>query len=205
MSSLVTSTSTTAASAPEAAVTMLRVYCSWPGASPMMNLRLRRGEVAVRDVDGDALLALGRQAVGEQRQVGLAAARCTPAELVLQHGLLSTSRRPISVLLPSSTLPQVMKRSARMVVRPCTRRGGLAVGRGPSEIPVLLALFHRGVGGLVVHAGGAALADVDVSVSATTSAALAAGLSTGQVQVMSPTVRKRTVRGLDLLARPRAA
>ena len=29
----------TAASALEAAVTMLRVYCSWPGASPMMNLR----------------------------------------------------------------------------------------------------------------------------------------------------------------------
>ncbi len=28
------------------------------------------GEVAVRDVDGDALLALGAQAVGEQRQVG---------------------------------------------------------------------------------------------------------------------------------------
>ncbi|CKV27153.1 Uncharacterised protein [Mycobacterium tuberculosis] len=38
--SLVASTSTTAASAAEAAVTMLRVYCSWPGASPMMNLRL---------------------------------------------------------------------------------------------------------------------------------------------------------------------
>ena len=37
--SLVASTSTTAASALEAAVTMLRVYCSWPGASPMMNLR----------------------------------------------------------------------------------------------------------------------------------------------------------------------
>ena len=38
-SSLVASTSTTAASALDAAVTMLRVYCSWPGASPMMNLR----------------------------------------------------------------------------------------------------------------------------------------------------------------------
>ena len=37
--SLVASTSTTTASAAEAAVTMLRVYCSWPGASPMMNLR----------------------------------------------------------------------------------------------------------------------------------------------------------------------
>ena len=40
-SSLVASTSTTAASLPAAAVTMLRVYCSWPGASAMMNLRSR--------------------------------------------------------------------------------------------------------------------------------------------------------------------
>ena len=30
---------------------------------------LGRGEVAVGDVDGDALLALGPQSVGEQRQV----------------------------------------------------------------------------------------------------------------------------------------
>ncbi len=29
----------TAASAVEAPVTMLRVYCSWPGVSAMMNLR----------------------------------------------------------------------------------------------------------------------------------------------------------------------
>jgi hypothetical protein len=36
-------------------------------------LALRRGEVAVGDVDGDALLPLGPQAVGEQRQVGLLA------------------------------------------------------------------------------------------------------------------------------------
>ena len=35
----------------------------------------RRREVAVGDVDGDALLALGPQAVGEQRQVGGVAAR----------------------------------------------------------------------------------------------------------------------------------
>ena len=39
VSSFVMSTSTTAASLPAAAVTMLRVYCSWPGASAMMNLR----------------------------------------------------------------------------------------------------------------------------------------------------------------------
>ena len=46
----------------DAAVTMLRVYCSWPGASAMMNLRMRGREVAVRDVDRDALLALGGRA-----------------------------------------------------------------------------------------------------------------------------------------------
>jgi hypothetical protein len=33
------STSSTATSAVDAAVTMLRVYCSWPGLSAMMNLR----------------------------------------------------------------------------------------------------------------------------------------------------------------------
>ena len=38
----------------------------------MMNLRLRRREVAIGDVDGDALLALGAQAVGEQREIDLA-------------------------------------------------------------------------------------------------------------------------------------
>ena len=52
---------------------MLRVYCSWPGASPMMNLRRGGGEVAVGDVDGDALFALGAQTVGQQRQVDVLA------------------------------------------------------------------------------------------------------------------------------------
>ena len=39
-----------------------------------MPLPLRRREVAVRDVDGDALLALGLQAVGQQGEVDLAGA-----------------------------------------------------------------------------------------------------------------------------------
>jgi len=54
---------------------MLRVYCTCPGVSAMMNVRC---EVAVGDVDRDPLLALGAQAVDEQRQVdhaGAAAAR----------------------------------------------------------------------------------------------------------------------------------
>jgi hypothetical protein len=57
----------------EAPVAMLRVYCSWPGVSEMMNLRFARREIAVGHVDGDALLALGLQAVHQQGQVQLLA------------------------------------------------------------------------------------------------------------------------------------
>ncbi len=59
-----------ARSAVDAPVTMFLVYWMWPGVSAMMNLRLRGGEVPVGDVDRDALLPLGPQAVGEQREVG---------------------------------------------------------------------------------------------------------------------------------------
>ena len=52
-----------------APVTMLRVYCSWPGRVGDDELAPRRGEVAIGHVDGDALLALGLQAVGEQGEV----------------------------------------------------------------------------------------------------------------------------------------
>src|SRR5690606_26898646 len=46
-----------------------------------------RGEVAVRDVDGDALLALGPQTVGDEREVDLRPAAARPAEgLVLIVG-----------------------------------------------------------------------------------------------------------------------
>jgi hypothetical protein len=54
----------------------------------------RGGEEAVGDVDGDALLALGRQAVDQQREVELAAARTELAriggelrQLVIEHHL----------------------------------------------------------------------------------------------------------------------
>ena len=48
---------------------MLRVYCSWPGRVGDDELAQRRGEIAVGDVDRDALLALGDEAVGQQRQI----------------------------------------------------------------------------------------------------------------------------------------
>jgi hypothetical protein len=73
-------------------------------------------EVAVGDVDGDALLALGAQAVGEQGQVGrveapVAADALDGRELVARTDLVSCSSRPTSVDFPSSTLPAVASRS----------------------------------------------------------------------------------------------
>ena len=73
-------------------------------------------------------------------------------------------------------------------------------------LPAAIAAYARGQGLICPAASGPeaawAAADIDilaprslivtVSVSATTSAGDAAALSTGQVQVMSPTVRKRT-------------
>ncbi len=55
-------------------------------------LAARRGKIAVGDVDGDALLALGAQAVGEQRKIDGAAGAIDLAllhggELVLEDGL----------------------------------------------------------------------------------------------------------------------
>ena len=75
----------------------------------------RSREVAIGDVDRDALLALGAQAVGQQRQVDLAVAAAAAG--LLDGGSWSSkmpfesnSRRPISVLLPSSTDPAVENR-----------------------------------------------------------------------------------------------
>src|SRR6185369_576134 len=76
-------------------------------------------------------------------------ARATAASWSSKMARVSWSRRPISVLLPSSTLPAVMKRS--------TPRSNSSTAM--LEVPFLLAPFHGGLGGLVVHARGAALGD----------------------------------------------
>ncbi len=48
---------------------MLRVYCSCPRRVGDDELALVGGEVAVGNVDGDALLALGGEAVDQEREV----------------------------------------------------------------------------------------------------------------------------------------
>jgi hypothetical protein len=54
----------------------------------------RRGEVAVGDVDGDALLALGAQAVGQTAEVELAVAPAEVVELVGEDRLGIVQQAP---------------------------------------------------------------------------------------------------------------
>ena len=143
------SMSTSARSAVDAPVTMLRVYCTWPGRVGDDELAARRREVAVRDVDRDALLALGAQAVGEQREVRVveapvAARALDRLELVLED-LLGVEQ-------------QAPDERALAVV---DRARGREAEQSPSwlEVPLALAVFHGGFGELVVGAGRAALGD----------------------------------------------
>src|SRR5664279_1241431 len=82
-------------------------------------------------------------------------ARAIAASWSARMPRLSNSSRPMSVLLPSSTLPAVMKRSTP---RSSSSSGG--VRAFISEISFALAPFHRRIGSLVVHARGASLGDV---------------------------------------------
>ena len=66
-----------------------------------MNLRLSRREIAVGDVDGDALLALGRQPVDQQREVESLALRAVPPAVGLQRRELVVEDLPRLVQQPA--------------------------------------------------------------------------------------------------------
>ena len=121
-------------------------------------------EVPVGDVDRDALLALGAQTVGEQRQVDrVAAAVAADAfdgrKLVRENRLgvvqQPADQRGLAVVdgAGRGQAQQVVPRSAGLEVR-VRRRVSAA-----SEVPLALAVLHRGLGHPVVGAGGAALGE----------------------------------------------
>ena len=140
-----------------------------PGAVGEDEGAVGRGEVAVGDVDRDALLALGAQAVGEQRQVGVPsrppAARPRPGldgvELVGEHRL-GVVQQPAD----EGGLAVVDRAGGGEAEEPAVAqrvgRGGVRGVRGSwcsSEVPLLLAVLHGRLGDAVVGAGGAALGE----------------------------------------------
>jgi len=65
------STKSTATSQFDAPVAMFRVYCSWPGVSATMKARRGGDEIAVGDVDRNALLALRLKPIKQQCKIDL--------------------------------------------------------------------------------------------------------------------------------------
>src|SRR6267143_2131536 len=85
-------------------------------------------------------------------------ARATAASWSSNIARVSCSSRPISVLLPSSTLPAVMKRNTP---RSSTDSGFRSISPSKliSEVSLLLAPLHGGFRSLIVHARRPALGD----------------------------------------------
>jgi hypothetical protein len=107
-------------------------------------------EVAVGDVDGDALLALGLQAVGEQRQIDRRLAALFDGlrdgrELILEDGFRVVQQATDEGALAVVTEPAVMKRSELLCSCWCRQAGCPfdQVRDVPSEVPLLLLLLHR--------------------------------------------------------------
>ena len=139
------------------------MYCSWPGRVGDDELAPLGREVAVGDVDRDALLALGGQAVEQQREVELVALRCRPVfesrfergELVVedQLGLVEqpADQRALAVV---DAAAGDEAQQALVLVR--AQVGVDVLGRerrrGASEVALLLLLLHRAALVVVDHA-----------------------------------------------------
>ena len=110
-------------------------------------------EVAVGDVDRDALLALGAQAVGEQREVDARRARRR------SRARPTCGRRTRAGRRGSPSSRAAGGRPGSTCRRRRSRRWRSGTVRRSSEVPVLLAVLHGGLGDAVVGAGRAALGE----------------------------------------------
>ena len=94
---------------------MLRVYCSCPGQSATMKLRFGGREIAIGDVDRDALLALGGEAVDQQARSRSASPRVPTACAVLGQ------RRHLVVEHLSAVVEQAARSASTCRHRRCRR------------------------------------------------------------------------------------
>ena len=136
----------------------------------MMNERRGRGEVAVGDVDRDALLALGAQAVGHLREIDLGV-----GDLVGHEGLGVVEQPPDQRRL--AVVDGAGGREAQQIRRltqkyPSRLRSSIAASEARSSARVCPRSVRR-----------------VAAVSAITASTSAASDSTAPVIVMSPTVR----------------
>ena len=117
-----------------------------------MNFRFGRGEVTVRHVNRDALLAFGAQAVGEVRQIDLAAAGDVGGSFQRFDLIFHQRLRVVEQSADERGLA-VVHRAAGVEAQ--NFMGCCVWGMNHSEISGFLAVLHRGFAGLVVGAGAA--------------------------------------------------
>ena len=124
------STSTSARSAVDAPVAMLRVYWMCPGQSAMTNFRWGVAAFRVRDIDRDALFPLRTQAVGDEREIDLA--QPAPFRRRLYGGDLIVEELPCVEEQPADRVCSFRRRpirSWRTAAGPWCRRKVGAAGR----------------------------------------------------------------------------
>ena len=146
----------------------------------------RRDERAVGDVDRDPLLALGAQAVGEQREVDVAVAAALRRLLdvleLVGEDLLRVVEQPADQRR-LAVVDRARRDEPEQLGRPCSC----------SEVANALPVLHRRLADAVVGARLAALRDPRRrDLGRRPPRASARPDATAPVQLMSPTVRKRT-------------
>src|SRR3954454_6338447 len=151
------STRTMARSAVDAPVTMLRVYCTWPGVSARMN---ERRAVAKYRYATSIVIPCSRSARRPSVRRERSSAPSRPwrsSSWSARIALASWSRRPISVDLPSSTEPAVARRSRS---DRATDAAPCPFVPWPLEVAGNLAVLHGGLADAVVGAGLAPFGDL---------------------------------------------
>ncbi len=113
------------------------------------------GEVAIGDIDGDALLALGRQPVDQQREIEIAALGAELPRIALERRELVVEQQLGFIEQPAdqrglAVIDAAAGDEAQQVLAFLRQQIGFDVGRrgsrrrGTSEISLLLLLLHRG-------------------------------------------------------------
>src|SRR6266404_1029514 len=156
----------------------------------------RRGEVTVRDVDGDALLALRFEAVRKEREVDLADAASHRCALD-RRKLVLLDRARIVEQPPDERALAVVDAARRDETQHAAVHVLAALDFAEQRHQKYPSRLRRSIDASEVWSSmRVAPRSVSVAsiVSATISSTLAAVDATGQVQLTSPTVRKRTER-----------
>ena len=150
-----------------------------------MNLRFCAREIAVGDVDRDALLALGGEPVDQQREIDRLALRPVPLAVGFQRGelvvedLLAVVQQPPDQRRLAVVDAAAGDEAQQLLALPARRQPtSFTSDRSVQKVTLLLLLLHAGAAGVAVDRAALPLGRGRLtSISATMSSTVAASLS----------------------------